>query len=339
MLSLQELSGKKILFIGPKFFGYEQDIANELRIQGAEVDFLPDRPFTSPVMKAVIRFRRDWIIDFSDRYFLESVEAFGRGHYDLIFVVQGEGLSVKTLSIFRMLFPKARLVWYLWDSLRNKKSLVPNLDVFDDCHTFDAKDANYYGINFRPLFFSSGFSREATSDYKYHLSFIGTAHSDRFRIVSNMIAAIPEQTICYWYLYLQAPWVFWAHKISNPAYRGASITKFCFDPMPKQHVQNVFFDSLAILDIEHPRQTGLTMRTFEALGANKKLVTTNSLIKDCDFYNPQNILVIDRDYIPRIPDDFFQSPYIPLTDLIYNKYSLKAWLRDVVANLYCPKVM
>jgi hypothetical protein len=331
---MQKLFGKKILFIGPQFFGYEQDIANELRRQGAEVDFLPDRPFTSPVMKAVTRFRREWILPLADRYFMDSVEAFGRGYYDLIFAVQGEGLSVKTLSILRTLFPKARLVWYLWDSLRNKKSLVPNISAFDECHTFDAADAKSYGMNFRPLFFSSGFSRDTTQYFKYHLSFIGTAHSDRFSIVSNMIASLPEQTNCYWYLYLQAPWVFWAQKLGNPAYRGASITDFRFDPLSKQEVQSVFFDSLAILDIEHPRQTGLTMRTFETMGAGKKLITTNALVKETDFYNQDNILVIERDSVPHIPDAFLRTPYIPPTDAIYQKYSLKGWLSDVVSHVY-----
>jgi len=334
---MQYLLGKKILFIGPQFFGYEQEISNELVNQGAEVDFLPDRPFNAPLMKAVIRFRRKWILPLADRYFLDSIEAFDRGHYDLIFVVQGEGLSVKTLSIVKLLFPKARLVWYLWDSLRNKKSLVPNLFAFDECHTFDASDSKFYGMNFRPLFFSSGFSREASQNFNYHLSFIGTAHSDRFRIVSNMIAALPDHTNCYWYLYLQAQWVFWVQKVVNPAYRGASISKFRFNPVSKKEVQKVFFDSLAILDIEHPLQTGLTMRTFETMGANKKLVTTNAMVKDTDFYNPNNILVIERHSVPNIPETFWVAPYVPLVETIYQKYSLKGWLREVVANLYLPE--
>jgi hypothetical protein len=331
---MQKLLGKKILFIGPQFFGYEKDIEKELRRQGAEVDFLPDRPFTSSVMKAVTRFRREWILPLADRFFLDAVEAFGRSHYDLIFAVQGEGLSVKTLTILRTLFPKARLVWYLWDSLGNKKSLVPNLSAFDECHTFDAKDANSYGMNFRPLFFSPGFSRDAAPNFQHHLSFIGTAHSDRFRIVSNMVAALPEETKCYWYLYLQAPWVFWAHKLGNSAYRGASMNNFRFDPLSKQEVQSVFFDSFAILDIEHPRQTGLTMRTFETMGAGKKLVTTNALVKETDFYNPENILVIERDSVPNFPDSFFRTPYLPPADAIYQKYSLNGWLRDVVSYIY-----
>ena len=197
---MKKLTGKRVLFICPPFFGYEKDIEEELRLQGAEVDFLPDIPFTSPLMKAVTRFRRGWILSLADKFFLDSIEAFDRSNYDLIFVVQGEGLSVKTLANLRTLFPKTRLVWYLWDSFRNKKSLVPNLSTFDECHTFDEEDAKAYGMNFRPLFFSTGFSRATTQNFKHHLSFIGTAHSDRYRVISNMIQALPKQINCYWYL-------------------------------------------------------------------------------------------------------------------------------------------
>lgn len=327
---MYDLCGKQVLFVGPQTFGYETEIANEMRRQGAEVDFLPDRLFASPLMKAAMRVRRDWVLPFADRFVLKSVEAFGRSSYDLVFVVGGEGLSVRTLPMLRASFPAATFVLYLWDALRNKRLLDRNLPFFDQCITFDADDAKTYGMKFRPLFFSPGFACSPGTDFRHHLSFIGTAHSDRFKIVSNMIAALPEQTSFHRYLYLQAPWMFWAHKLGNPAYRGASIKNFHFDPLPRAEVQTVFFNSLAILDIEHPGQTGLTMRTFETMGANKKLITTNALVKETDFFNPENILVIDRLNVPNIPDSFLRTPYVPLPDATYKKYSLTGWLGDVL---------
>ncbi len=327
---MRKLLGKTVLFIGPQFFGYAQDIISELLNEGAEVDFLPDRPFSSALLRAVTRFQRRLILPFADKFILDSVERFGRKHYDLIFVVQGEGLSPQTLFRLRRSFPNARFVWYLWDSLKNKKALIPNISAFDECYTFDVGDSKFYGMNFRPLYFSPGFMHGAVQNHKYQLSFIGTAHSDRFEIVSNLIKVLPEKTACFWYLYLQAPWVFWAQKLANPSFRRASISNFHFNPMPREEVQGVFFDSLAILDIEHPGQTGLTMRTFEAMGAHKKLVTTNALVKDSDFFNPNNILVIERGSSMKIPDSFLSSPYTPPSDVIYQKYSLEGWLQDVI---------
>ncbi|WP_029526178.1 CgeB family protein [Polaromonas glacialis] len=329
---MDDLAGKQVLFIAPQFFGYEKEIQNEMRRQGAAVDFLPDRPFSSPLLKAVTRLRRELVLPLADRFFMNAIEAFGRSRYDLIFVVVGEGLSTRTLKELRASFPGAPLVLYMWDALRNRRSLALNLPLFDACHTFDASDAKVFDMRFRPLFFSPGFECGATDDFQYHLSFIGTAHSDRYAIVSNVAAALPEKSNCYWYLYLQAPWVFWAHKLMNSAYRGASIKSFHFDPLSKEQVQHVFFNSRAILDIEHPNQIGLTMRTFETMGASKKLITTNQLVRDMDFFNPNNILVIDRHQLQKIPDSFLQTPYAPLADAVHQKYSIKGWLDDILSH-------
>lgn len=329
---MHDINGKQVLFIAPQFFGYELEIVEEMRRRGALVDFLPDRPFTSPLMKAVTRLRREWVLPFADRFFLDSVEAFGRTRYDLIFVVVGEGVSVRVLSEYRASFPGATLVLYMWDAVRTKRAAQANLPFFDALHTFDPNDAKTFGMNFRPLFFSPGFTPSTQILPHYQLSFVGTAHSDRYAVVSNVAAALPKQTSCYWYLYLQAPWVFWAHKLGNPAYRQASKNDFCFDPLSKAAVQSIFLNSLAILDIEHPGQTGLTMRTFETIGAGKKLITTNALVKETDFFKPENILVIDRNRVPKIPDAFLHTAYEPLPVAVYKKYSLAGWLDEVLLS-------
>ena len=332
------LPGKKVLFVGPQTFGYEIEISNEIRRQGAEVDYLPDRPFTSPLMKAVMRVRREWVSPLADRFVLNSVEAFGRSSYDLIFVVGGEGLSTRSLPMLRASFPQATFVLYLWDSLRNKRLLDRNLPFYDHCITFDSDDAKSFGMKFRPLFFSPGFARGPSTDFQHHLSFIGTAHSDRVQIINNILNALPDEANFYRYLYLQAPWMFWIHKLGNSAYQGASIKDFHFDSLARVEVQTIFFNSLAILDIEHPGQTGLTMRTFETMGASKKLITTNELAKEADFYNPENILVIDRRNVPIIPESFLRTPYAPVPDAIYNKYSLAGWLNDVLPGTGVAKI-
>ena len=54
----ESLAGKRVLFFAVRYFGYEQRIMDELRRRGAEVDYLPDRPFNTPLMTAVTRYSR-----------------------------------------------------------------------------------------------------------------------------------------------------------------------------------------------------------------------------------------------------------------------------------------
>lgn len=102
-------------------------------------------------------------------------------------------------------------------------------------------------------------------------------------------------------------------------------------PLCYNNVQELHFNTKIILDLPHPLQNGLTMRTIEAIGANKKLITTNQDIKNYDFYDEDNICILDKENID-IKSDFFEKQYKRISDDIKNKYSLDSWIEDVFIN-------
>ncbi|MEH3124157.1 MAG: hypothetical protein PGN16_19685 [Sphingomonas phyllosphaerae] len=287
------LAGKRILFFSVRYFGYEQQIISELLRRGAEVDFLPDRPFNTPLMNALSRYARGIVLIFATRFYRNRLKNLENKAYDLVFVINGQTLSKELLSEWRLKMPKARFLFYIWDSMRNKPKAHEILRYFDECITFDPEASKRFGMRLLPLFFARGFEntdQEAT----YDISFVGTAHSDRHRVISRIDQSLPADIRRFWYPFLQARWVFYIQKIINPAFRAAKFEDFRYDPLPFKRVQEIFVKSRTIVDIEHPHQTGLTMRTFEALGARKKLITTNASVKDYDFYHPDNFYILDR---------------------------------------------
>lgn len=329
------LAGKRVLFFAVRYFGYEKQIIDELLRRGAEVDYLPDRPFNTPIMNALSRYSRGAILHFATRFYRQKLKEFGSKVYDLVFVVNGQMLSKHLLAQWRRQMPEARFLFYIWDSMRNKPKAHEILRFFDECITFDPDAAKQYGMRLLPLFFARGFeSTEKTIDYD--LSFVGTAHSDRFRIISYIDRSLPPEIKRFWYPFLQARWVFYIQKLMNPAFREAKFEDFKYDPLPFKKVQEIFLKSRTIVDIEHPHQTGLTMRTFEALGARKKLITTNVNIKDYDFYHPDNICVVDRKK-PYVSDAFVKGDYINLDSRIYYKYSISGWLDGVLENTFVKR--
>jgi hypothetical protein len=323
------LSGKRILFIAPRFFSYENDIIAALERRGAKVDWLPDRPFDTPFMTAVTRFQPRAILPAAYRLYRKKLTEFGRASYDIVLVLNGQTLPKKLLIELRAELPKAQFILYMWDSLENRGSIVENLDQFDDCLSFDPRAVERFGMHLRPLFFSPGFEMAPEHAFDHDISFIGTAHTDRYHIVSEVDANLPADKSRFWYLFLQARWVYHVYRRTNPAYKGASISDFRFDPLPRSTVQGVFRKSSTILDIEHPMQTGLTMRTFETMGAQKKLVTTNEGVRDYPFYDAQNIHVIDRKK-PSVPAGFLETPYRSIEPSLYQKYSIDGWVEDVL---------
>ena len=103
--------------------------------------------------------------------------------------------------------------------------------------------------------------------------------------------------------------------------------QFNYKSKTPEEIARIINSSRAVLDIQHPRQTGLTMRTIEMIGMRKKIITTNKSIVKYDFYNPNNIMVIDRNN-PMIDSSFFDKPYFELPKEIYDKYSIKKWILD-----------
>ena len=104
--------------------------------------------------------------------------------------------------------------------------------------------------------------------------------------------------------------------------------KFITEFIPFEENQKRMKESKIILDIHKEIQNGLTFRVFEAIGLNKKLITTNKDIINYDFYNPNNIFVWDEK-ITEIPRNFLDNEYEKLSDEIYKKYSLENWVKTV----------
>ena len=110
---------------------------------------------------------------------------------------------------------------------------------------------------------------------------------------------------------------------------GIPVSEFHFAPMSQNDLLNLYRKSRIIVDMQHPNQTGLTLRTMEALGSKKKLITTNPDIVNYDFFDPQNILVVDRKK-PDISEHFFRTTYSPIPKNIYEKYSVDSWLDQIL---------
>jgi len=326
------LDNQNVLLIAPRFFGYEADIMGELSKRGANVDFLADRPFATSWGKAAAKYFPVCSAKLATALYRRQLLNYGRSKYSLILIINGQTLDTEFALELRSNFPSAKFLHYVWDSLSNRKSIVRLLKYVDSSFTFDHSDAKRFGMNFRPLFYGKNFNNVTESRTQYDISFVGTAHGDRVKVVRSLDSTLPKETKRYWYLYLQAKWVFHANRITNPAFKNVKSTDFRFYPLPKPQLQQVFSRSNAILDIEHRKQSGLTMRTFETVGTRKKLITTNTDIASYDFYDPNNIAIINREN-PIIRDDFLMQPYKDLPDGLYQKYSISGWMDEILDAL------
>lgn len=325
------ISGKRILFFAPKFFGYEKKIIQKLQEMGANVDAYDERPGNSFITKSVLRLYSKGISNTTRLYYKKIISKIKNNKYDYVFIVNLEAMTEEIISNLRSTFKEAVFILYMWDSSQNKKSLTRVYSLFDYCYTFDRFDAdNIPGFKFRPLFYIDSYSHLPAVAKKWDVSFVGTAHGDRSFIVKKVQAQMEKAGLSFfYYLYLNSRILYFFLRLSNPKFRAISSYKeYSFKSLNEPAVVNIIASSYAVLDIQHEMQTGLTMRTLEVLGASKKLITTNVDIVNYDFYHHDNILIINRDN-PIIDKSFLKSSYKVLSEEIRFKYSIEGWLSEI----------
>ena len=324
------LNAKNILLIAPRFFDYELEIQNALEKLGASVDFFDDRPDNNFLTKVFIRLRFTPLIKYKIKKHYDNIcDHIKSKKYDCIFVVSPEALDRNKLEKIKLLQPDAENILYMYDSFSNKKvsEIIP---AFDKVFTFDIEDAESFDLEFLPLFYIKDYENiNKCAQYDYDLCFVATAHSDRYSIGKKIEEKIKSYKLTMFSFYfLNSRIMYWGRKLFFRKFAYGKIKDFSFKVLDKKKLLFIIEKSKVILDINHPRQRGLTMRTMEALGARKKMITTNQYIKSYDFFNENNILVIDRNDI-KLPKDFFDTDYIQPSKEIYEKYSLDNWLKKI----------
>lgn len=327
-----QLNNKKILFLCPLFFNYHKKLMRAMELMGAQVDFFDERPSNTFLSKALLRINRNFVTVQINKYYEEITSKIKDKKYDYVFICQAEATPKSFLRDVRKMNPTARMVLMLWDSVANKVNTLEKLDLFDEVFSFDKKDCDQFGLTFRPLFFDKEYEELAkeTPELVYDLFFVGTVHSDRYKILKEVRQQFEKNNLrVFYFLFIPSKIMYYQRKLLTSELDGSEINDFSFVGMPSEQLTAKLKQSKAVVDIQHPKQTGLTMRTIEMLGANKKMITTNTDIQHYDFYHPNNICIVDRNDVV-IPTEFMTTAYMPVNDQVKNRYMINYFVLDVL---------
>lgn len=328
-----QLKDKKILFISVKTFNYELEIAEKLRELGADVDYFDERPSNTVLTKAVIRVRRSLFQKKINNYYKDILKKIDHKKYDYFLLIKGEVIPSFFLKKLKFSQKECTCIFYNWDSYENNPNAISIINFFDRKFTFDPQDAKSFNLDFRPLFFIDKYKNVNESrSTKYKVLFLGTAHSDRYRI-SNYIKkwSIQNNYSTFMYYYMQSRLVYFLKSNFDKSYMGVKDFNYkdiSFKSLDFNEIIKYYENSSIVLDINIPNQRGLTMRTFEALGAGKKIITTNKEILKYSFYDPSNIFVIDRENI-KLSIDFFESKFNSYDEKMLYQMSISGWIESI----------
>jgi len=236
---------------------------------------------------------------------------------DVILTIKGDFIDPKSTLEFKKYSKKT--IGFFNDNIYRCPKIKRVLDCYDEVYSFEKDDCEKFNLKFAPNWiYSENVSLNNDTSLEYGVFNISTIDK-RLSTLIRIADELKSKKINFKFIVYD--------KKRKPT-DGDGIT-YIDKHMSLLEVNDYTNRSKVLLDIHRTGQNGLTFRVFESLGLEKKLITTNSEIKNYDFYNPNNILVIDEKN-PVIPIDFFKNEYEKIPESIFEKYTLQGWVNNVI---------
>ncbi|UUC45320.1 hypothetical protein [Flavobacterium cerinum] len=251
------------------------------------------------------------------------------GQHDIILVINPDVIELKYHQLIKQHTKK--YIAYLYDSLhRCPVDHLLNAGLFDEVFSFDEQDAkahNFIKMNNYIYFDKKPIPAEKPP---YKITTI-SSFDKRFPIYNTIANQLEQMKAPFHFIFVSRNINFKKFKYNFKAEAGAKTNKqllFQSKKIRLKQLLKLYSEAEIILDIVQNNQTGLSFRVFEAMGMQKKLITDNKTIVNYPFYNPNNILIIDRDN-PVITPEFLATDYEPVPEAIYNQYTLDNWVSTI----------
>ncbi len=315
---------KKVLIIAPEFMGYVVKIADNLKKNKNLIVtdiHIPTYQYKKKSLKVKNFFLKKISKDIKFAYRENYINSIIRDEkYDIILIIRPDLFAIKTLEQLKSKTQYFKT--YFFDGIYRFPRKLKSLHLFNEIYSFEPNDCKKFGFlpitNFiydDSLIHSND---QKNKNFKYSVFNITSYDKKRFKLLLKIAAILKKQKQEYKIIV----------KTNKKILSNGLVDIIC-EPMNLENTKILLNDSICMLDFgvlkEH---RGLTFRIFEAMGLEKKIITNNSDIANYDFYDPNNILIIDEKNI-NIPLSFLTSEYNPIPKNIYNKYTLDAWSKKV----------
>lgn len=232
---------------------------------------------------------------------------------DVILTIKGDFIDPKSILEFKKFTNKS--IAFFNDSSTRCPKIKRVISSFDEVYSFEKNDCEKYNLQFITNWI---YPIKAQNQSKEQFQVYNISSKDNRLIILSRIAQILKTNNINYKIVI-------FDKKNKKQDKNLEYTE---RPIPLVDVMNNLCNSQVLLDINRRGQNGLTFRVFESINLEKKLITTNADIKNYDFYNPNNILIIDEKK-PDIPLAFFNTEYEKVPEIISKKYTLEGWINQV----------
>lgn len=315
---------KKLLFIAPGYYGFNEVVFDGLKkYSGYEVVHI----------NSTLNYQYKNILEKIYNFFLKTflkknLKNIKRGEhiqriinlhdYDVLLVNRPDVLSEADMN--SALEKSKKSIVLFWDSIQKIPSQKEYIQKFDICCSFDTDDCKNYNLNYITNFY---FIKDQKTITNVDVCYLATYDK-----------RIEETQILFEYFNnnnISAKGKLFTYKSIPIKEKLPKNIEVVHEIIPFSSSYKYYLDSKIILDIAHPHQKGLSFRPYEAIGLNKKLITTNQEIVQYDFYNPNNIFVVKDLSNFTIPQSFLTEDYEQSEEWIKEKYYIKNWIKTILS--------
>lgn len=286
------LFGKRILFIGIGFYDYDQAIKTKLEELGGIVSYICSVQYTIfyRVLSSVgLRKAAKKYANKKRRQLIISTPS----NHDYIFIIKGEGLTQIDINLIKSQNPNAKSILYFWDDLKRIDNHAVLINNFQNIWSFDPEDCQKYGFKFRPLFYRDDI--KVNPEKKYFLSSIGWCHSNRLEVFRSIANKLKRENKTYFLKLYVGKKTYIINRYIRRLYNSTDNELLITTPIKYFDAMHVISGSIFVLDIPHPSQKGLSIRTIEALKSGCHIITTNKYIKEHPYISSSYYTILSKE--------------------------------------------
>lgn len=325
---MNTFEGKTIILGVPKLFNLDNMIESELKAVGFKTinisthtntfrykniverieSFIGKKILRNKNYKTHLNFRR------SKERILVELQKIDQADY--ILIIRPE---VYPFDFLKELKKKGKkMIGYQWNGLKRQPQTLKYISLFDRFFIFDGRDLAVPSVLPTTNFYPTTIPNENKAN-KTDVYYTGSFYRKRILTLNDVISKCEELGLTVHY-----------HLFStrNKYVAGNKLITTKSTLNYEENIQYTY-NTKILLDLKIEEHDGLSFRVLEAVGFDKKLITTNHRVRDYDFFHPSNILIWTGQTKEELAA-FINKPYVAIPENTKNKYSFRNWIHYVL---------
>lgn len=274
-----------LLIIQKDFYSFEKHVRGALNDLGYDVTVANHEYPESTFGKILGKLQLPLFFELTYKHITQNF--LDNKHYDVVLIIKGRGVSGKLIE--RLKQSATKVVGYNYDSFKYNPSPLKWYKQATSYFTFDYKDGDTYQVPVVELFSSSPVNTDA-KDIRYEISALVRNHSQRLKYLHKVISILKPNSY-FIYIFEQNILTFAVNFIKNPVLYLKYWKFIHFKPLKYNDYNDVIKSSAVTIDYAHHRQTGITIRCYESINMQTKIISNNTYLSRSKYFNDTNSLI------------------------------------------------